>query len=512
MSTRPHNLPDEDDDIQSVHDDEPMVNSKDELAPQSPYSLQSMDLFPEPYHDEPLGKSRLQRNFSRSEAGSVRSNIARQSSAANRPRGSVLHEADEDLASRTDFDSQKPQLPSDLPPFHGELDDKPEKLPSSRSPLPVLPAVEPVDAIKLPSRFNSTVSTSSHSQDARSPAPIFPPTSRPAPSERLPPLPTPLSHALHRASASQLTRNTSQLSRAPTIPRRSSKRNSSVPILGVSRREASARPFTPVSAQTRLPGQISVSEGSGRNSPKHLSTGQVKMPSATRAHPDLSYDNSEQTRFPFLNTTSIDRSKSTSDRSEGGLTTDSMGSSTAGPLKHCATAAAAAAAAAVAESQVPDNHSQNSSQPYLPREGPSSLATVYPDEDADAEAHYRGTGAVSLHHSRPQSQAISSKPSSPSINPPTSSLKISDLSHVQPRPFSASPASTANPSTSDPYSYLNQVTESNHGEVLHHRAGDGYVLSHPHVESVDLAGNRAEVISPSDVSMRTQTSSDRMER
>ncbi|KAI5296078.1 hypothetical protein KEM52_005773 [Ascosphaera acerosa] len=168
MSTRsrsPQEAGDDDDDaIRSVHDGHgaPIAAeaSKQEVPP-SPYSLDTTNLFPEPYHDEPMGtnKQMLQRDFSRSEAGSVRSRPTRQTSAAGAaaPRGSTLHEADEDIGVATDPYDIKPPLLADLSlndtTYNTIEDDRP-----SRSPVPVLPNVEQVGSIDMPSRWNSVTS------------------------------------------------------------------------------------------------------------------------------------------------------------------------------------------------------------------------------------------------------------------------------------------------------------------------------------------------------------------
>ncbi|KAI5306508.1 hypothetical protein KEM56_000557 [Ascosphaera pollenicola] len=57
----------DEDDSPSGRDDEPILANKDDIPPESPYSLVTTDLFPEPYYDEPSGgRGGLQRNFSRS--------------------------------------------------------------------------------------------------------------------------------------------------------------------------------------------------------------------------------------------------------------------------------------------------------------------------------------------------------------------------------------------------------------------------------------------------------------
>ncbi|KAI5308643.1 hypothetical protein KEM55_005226, partial [Ascosphaera atra] len=158
-------------------------SSKEEVVPDS-YSLQSQDIFPEPYHDDPIIARRngsVRRNWSRSETSSVRRPGRAPSITSGGMAGSILHEADEE----------------------GDRGLYGKETQASSSGPPMLPAVEHTDAIELPSRHNSEASARDRS---------------------MPGLPAEPTNAVYRPSVTQLTRQASQVSRAPTIPRRSSKR------------------------------------------------------------------------------------------------------------------------------------------------------------------------------------------------------------------------------------------------------------------------------------------------
>lgn len=501
MSTRARSQPEQhedDDEVQSVHDNVPIMDQKEDIPPESPYSLVTTDLFPEPYHDEPFGSGKgLQRNFSRSEAGSIRYDPGRQmSTRSNHNRASVLHEVDEDSDHHAESGSREMKPFTDLSTSNDDICDQSDKGPISRSTLPVLPDVEHVDAIELPSRFNSTSSTAS-GPTRTNPSAFIPPP--PSGSQPPLPLPAPPSSAVHRPSASELSRNASLLSRAPTIPRRSSKRTPSGNIIEDFLKASPPLPSVPTSYQSQLQPQAdenNVNRGivEVTGPPNEPAFTNDRMASATPSQPDLLSDHGGQPRFPFLGASSIDRSESKSDRSEGELTADSMSSSTGGPLKHFATSAAAAAAAA--ERQASGAYSDAASEPMQ-----SPITAPY-NGPVSSPAFRSASGGARP----PNPLSLGAGPTSAPAEHSTPRLSLSSLGSMR------TPSSSINPAASNMYAYLPQVPGSHHREVSQHRASDGYVHSSSHTSPVDLSGSRAEVVSADDVSTRAQTPSDGLQR